>query len=178
VLQGTHTDADLSAAAVAVVASAGSNDDFDDFVARSNDTGAGPQEQLRYLYALGAFPTEELVLRTAQLAASDAVRTQNGPFVLGRAMHNTEHGAVVWAFVRDHWDDLRERFTGTLMTRLLEGITWLIDDASVAEVPGFLDGHPIPEGTKVIAQHVERQRLHRALKERDGGRLTTWLERA
>jgi hypothetical protein len=62
-----------------------------------------------------------------------------------------------------------------LMTRLLEGVSWLIDDASVRDVPTFLDAHPIPEGAKVISQHVERQRVHRAVLDRDRARLEAAL---
>jgi hypothetical protein len=60
---------------------------------------------------------------------------------------------------------------------MLDGITWLIDDASVRSVPEHLAAHPIPEGERVIAQHLERQRVHRALAERERARLTAALER-
>jgi hypothetical protein len=106
-----------------------------------------------------------LVLRAAQMATSDAVRAQNGPFLLGRALRSREHGPLVWAFVRDHWGDLHDRFSGSLMTRMLEGITWLVDDASVREIPEFLDAHPIPEGARVVSQHVERLQVHRRMLE-------------
>ena len=59
------------------------------------------------------------------------------------------------------------RFSGSLLPRLLEGVTWLVDDASIADVPKFLAEHPIPEGARVIAQHLERQRVHRALVDRE-----------
>ena len=68
-------------------------DDFDAVRRARPSATANPQEQLRYLYALGDFPTEELVLRAAELALSDAVRAQNGPFVLQRALRNRDHGA-------------------------------------------------------------------------------------
>jgi puromycin-sensitive aminopeptidase len=175
VLQAPHADADVAAASVSVVASAGTEDDYEMFVARTSESEGSPQEQLRYLYALSRFPDENLVLRTARLASSDAVRKQNGPFIVREGMRHPEHGALVWSFVRDHWAELSERFGGMLMTRLLEGVTWLIDDSSVAEVPAFLDAHPIPEGAKVISQHIERQRVHRAVFERDRARLEAAL---
>jgi hypothetical protein len=81
----------------------------------------------------------------------------------------------VWAFVRDHWDEVRARFPGTLLPRLLDGVTWLVDDASITDVPRFLADHPVPEGTRVIAQHLERQRLHRALVDRERARLSAVL---
>ncbi len=81
----------------------------------------------------------------------------------------------MWAFVRDHWDEIRARFSGSLIPRILDGVTWLVDDASVVDVPRFVADHPIPEGTRVIAQHLERQRVHRALVERERARLSAAL---
>ena len=43
----------------------------------------------------------------ARWPITDAVRTQNAPFLLQRALHDREHGPLVWEFVRDHWDDDR-----------------------------------------------------------------------
>jgi puromycin-sensitive aminopeptidase len=175
VLQARAADADIAAASVAVVASVGGDDDYEMFLSRTAENDGTPQEQLRYLYALAQFPDEDLVLRTVGHATSDAVRTQNGPFVVREALHNRDHGALVWSYVRDHWAELSGRFGGMLMTRLLEGVTWLIDDSSVRDVPAFLDAHPIPEGAKVISQHVERQRVHRAVLDRDRARLEAAL---
>jgi puromycin-sensitive aminopeptidase len=169
-------DPDVTAASVAIVASVGDADTFADFVARA-DRATTPQEQLRYLYALGTFPTEELVLRAVEHAMSDAVRAQNGPFVIQRALRSREHGPAVWVFVRDHWPEVRARFSGSLLPRLLDGVTWLVDDASIADVPRFLAEHPVPEGARVIAQHLERQRVHRAVVDRERDRLSAALLR-
>ena len=167
-------DPDVMSASVAIVASVGTAETFDDFVERAA-AATTPQEQLRYLYALGALPTEELALRAAQYATSDAVRPQNGPFLIQRALRSREHGPAVWVFVRDHWDEIRARFSGSLIPRILDGVTWLVDDASVADVPRFLADHPVPEGARVIAQHLERQRVHRAVVDRERARLSAAL---
>ena len=71
------------------------------------------------------------------IAMSDAVRPQNGPFVLQRALRSRETWPVVWAFVRDRWEEIRARFSGSLIPRLIDGITWLVDDASVTRSAGF-----------------------------------------
>ena len=168
------TDPDVASACVAITASAGDRETFDEFVRRAADAPT-PQAQLRYLYAIGSFPTDDLALRAARHAMSDAVRPQNGPFVLQRLLRNREHGPLVWTFVRDHWSEVRARFSGSLIPRLLEGVTWLVDDASIVDVPRFLADHPVPEGTRVIAQHLERQRVHRALVDRERARLTAAL---
>jgi len=167
-------DPDVGAACVAIVASAGDGATFDDYVARAANATT-PQEQLRFLYALGTLPTEELVLRAVDFALSDAVRPQNGPFLVQRALRNRRHGPAAWVAVRDRWPEVRARFSTSLVSRLLEGVTWLVDDASLADVPRFIDANPVPEGARVIAQHLERQRVHRAVVDRDRDRLSAAL---
>jgi hypothetical protein len=127
------------------------------------------------LYALGTFPTEELVLRAVDLALSDAVRPQNGPFVLQRALRSRRHGPAAWVRVRDRWTEVRDRFSSSLVPRILEGTTWLVDDASFADVPRFLEANPVRESARVVAQHLERQRVHRAVVDRERDRLSAAL---
>ena len=136
-------DPDVTAASVAIVASAGDAETFAEFVAR-------PRSRRRRSCATStrwerSRPRSSRCARSSY-AMSDAVRPQNGPFVIQRALRNREHGPAVWAFVRDHWDEVRARFSGSLLPRLLEGVTWLVDDASIADVPRFLADHPVPEG--------------------------------
>ncbi len=169
------SDPDVAAACVGIVAASGTPVEFERFVRRATSDGTSPHEQQRYLYALGEFPAEELVLEACRLAISGEIRTQSGPFVVQRALRNRDHGPAAWVSVRDHWDELRARFTGTLTTRAIEGATWLVDDVSSADVPSFLAAHPVPEGTKVIAQHMERLRVHRATLVRERERFPAAL---
>ena len=69
--------ADVVAASISVVAGSRGEDEFDQYLARATDATKSPQDQLRYLYALGDFPSDELVLRAADLAMSSTVRPQN-----------------------------------------------------------------------------------------------------
>jgi puromycin-sensitive aminopeptidase len=167
-------DADVRAASLSVVASNGSADDFEQFVARAAAT-ANPQEQIRYLYALGDFPSEALALQATELALSDAIRAQNGPFVVQRALRNREHGAAVWAFVRDNWERARARFSPSLIPRLIEGTTWLVEDAVAADVTTFVASHPLPSGGRTIAQHLERLEVHRVTVARERARFSAAL---
>jgi puromycin-sensitive aminopeptidase len=168
-------DADVAAASVIVVAAAGTGDDFELYLRRSADPASSPQEQLRYLYALGDFPDRELVLRAMEHAVSPAVRPQNAPFVLQRALRNREQGPAAWQFVRDNWDEIRKQVSGSLAVRVIEGTTWLVDDASAADIPAFLATHPIPEATRTIAQHTDRLRVHRTTVERERQRFSAAL---
>src|SRR5262249_9448885 len=154
-------DADVQSAVIAVVASNGNAEDFDDFRVRAS-AASNPQEQLRYLYALGDFPAEELALRATELTLTDESRAQPGPFVVQRALRNREHGAAVWAFVRDNWGEITSRFSPSLLPRVIEGTTWLVDDAVARDVTAFVESHPLASGGRTVAQHMERLRVHRA----------------
>ena len=115
------------------------------------------------------------MLRTDEVALSDTVKAQNAPFLLQRTLRNRQHGPAAWAFVRDHWTAVRERCSGSLVGRMLEGATWLVDDASSADLISFLGAHPVPEASRMIEQHLDRLRVHRRTVERERGRLADAL---
>ena len=106
----------------------------------------------------------------ARSRLSDAVRPQNTPFVLQRALRNRDHGPAAWMFVRDNWNDVTGRMSGALVSRALEGVTWLVDDESFAGVPAFLESHSVPGAARTIAENVDRLRVHHAAAERERGR--------
>jgi len=169
-----HADPDVAAAALAVVADSGTEAEFDAYVERSQDAPT-PQEKVRYLYSLPQFPTEALVLRACALAVSDAVRSQSAPFVVQRALKHRTHGRLAFEFMSDHWDEMNARFPRTLIPRIFDGVSWLVDDDSVRAVPEFVAAHPIAEGERIIAQHLEKQRVHRATVERERTRFSDFL---
>ena len=55
------------------------------------------------------------------------------------------------------------RFSPSLIPRVIEGTTWLVDDAVAADVITFVESHPLPSGGRTIAQHMERLGVHRAV---------------
>ena len=169
-------DADVAASCVTVVASTGTAADFDEFARRADDPAASPQEQLRYLYALGDFPEESLVLRAAALALSADVRTQNAPFLLQRTLRNREHGPQAWRFIRENWEEVRRRFRGALASRMLEGGSWLVDDDTVRDMQTFLTEHPVTEAVRLVAQTLERQRVNQEFVKRERARFSESLQ--
>jgi hypothetical protein len=58
---------------------------------------------------------------------------------------------------------------------MIEGVTWLVDDASCADLISFLRAHPIPEAARTIEQHLDRLRVHRRAVERERDRLAAAL---
>ncbi len=159
-------DSDLFDASIRVVASAGTAEDFDTFLERSA-AATTPQDTLRYLGALCDFPDGDLVERFTELALTDRIRSQDAPYLLRRALTNRDNRAQVWAFVHRNWAAINERYPSNSIARLLDGIRSVNDPVLAADIDGFLAEHPVPQGAKTVAQHLERMRVSVALAERE-----------
>ena len=159
----------LAAAAVHVTAAAGDETDYERMVElyRSADT---PQSELRYLQSLLLFDSRELFERTLELFAAE-VRTQNAPYLLGAAMTHLDHGPAAWAFIRDRWDELTDRFPQNSIPRMIGGIRGLHTRELAAEVEAFFAEHEVPQGALTVAQHIEKMWVNVRLREREGARL-------
>ncbi len=169
-------DPSVLAAAISVVASTGTPADFDEFLGRFK-TAATPQDELRYLYALAEFDDPDLLDRLAALSLTDEIRSQNAPYVLGRAMSNRDNGSRVWAFVSDRWDELDARFPSNSIVRMLSGIRWLWAPETADDVFAFFETHEVPQGDKQLAQHLERLEVNVALRARAAEPLTLHFTR-
>jgi puromycin-sensitive aminopeptidase len=159
-------DPALLVAAIDVIASRGDEQDFEAFWQRYRAAGT-PQEELRFLGALADFDESDLFARLLAVTITDDVRTQNAPYILRRALHNRANGAQAWAFVRDNWDEINDRFPSNSIVRLLEGVRSLHDPAVADDVFAFFDDHVVPQGARTLAQHLERLRVNVALRERE-----------
>ena len=167
-------DPALVAAAVSIIATSGGAAEFDDFLARSHAADT-PQEQLRYLGALADFDDADLVERLAAMAVTDEVRTQDAPYLLRRALHNRDQGAHVWFLVQAEWERINERFPSNSIARMLEGVRSLSRPEVGQAVLAFFETHEVPQGDKLVAQHLERLEVNMALRARDGEALAHHL---
>ncbi len=159
----------LAAAVVQVAAAAGDETDFERMLElyRSADT---PQSELRYLQSLLLFDDRGLFERTLELFAAE-VRTQNAPYLLGAAMTHLDHGPLAWAFIRDRWDELTDRFPQNSISRMVGGIRGMHTRELATEVEEFLSEHEVPQGALTVAQHVEKMWVNVRLREREGARI-------
>jgi puromycin-sensitive aminopeptidase len=117
---------------------------------------ATPQDEIRYLYALAAFPDPELARRTFDLIL-DEVRTQNGPFVVTSLLANPVSGPSAWNQVVGHWDTLLARFPLNTQSRMVEGarqLCWPPEQARA--VTDFLVAHPLRSGQRQVTQMLQR----------------------
>ena len=160
-----HRDATLATAALTVVAHHGGRSEFNEIRSASRQA-TDPQTEQRNLRALAHFRDTTLIDELLEAIVSGEVRTQDGPYLIRRALTNQEVGGHVWAFVASQWDLLTERFPSNSVAGMLEGIVMLDTSEHVAAVADFLAAHPVPQGAKQVAQHLERQRINAAFRSR------------
>jgi puromycin-sensitive aminopeptidase len=137
--------------------------------------GATPQDQLRHLYALAEFDDAELVQRACEYAMSNAVKTQNAPYLLRLAIANRHHGPLAWNFVRTHWSEANERFPTNTIVRMIDSVKLLNTPEVVADVQGFFAEHRIEQAVKTQDQILERQRVNAAMRARNERELSAHL---
>ena len=158
-------DAELRSAAVRIVASNGTESDFAMFRSgfESADT---PQDEVRNLYALPAFPGAEQIDTVVSMALDGSIRTQNAPFVLAQALMSRDHGPAVWARISESWDAINEQFPSNTIVRMLTGIRSLTNADTRDSVRAFFADREIPQGQKQLDQHLERLDVNAAFQTR------------
>ena len=167
-----HPDPTLAAAALSVVAAHGDAEDFA-WVRQRFETASDPQTEQRHLAALADFGDPDLVRTILEGTLDGSVRTQDGPYLVRRALLNRVCGSEAWDFLSGHWDRLLGIFpTNYSLARMLEGVTALDRAELAAQVHAFMADHPLPQGAKQVAQHLERLDINVALRARESDRLS------
>jgi puromycin-sensitive aminopeptidase len=170
----TAVDPDLVAPIVAIVARRGGELEYETFLERYH-APATPQEKVRYLFALAGFRDPGLLLRTLELSVSDDVRRQDGPYLVNAALGNIVGGELAWAWVKEHWPALTERFPDNSHPRMLENVSTLVRRELAADARAFLESHPVKAGQRTVEQTLERLDVNVAFGEREGARLASVL---
>jgi puromycin-sensitive aminopeptidase len=168
---------DVESATFAAVAHLLRAGDYDALLERYR-TAATPQEEMRSLGALTAFPDVDLCLRTFDLAMTE-VRSQNGFAVIAGLLANPVGGRATWTRMTESWDAMLQRFPKNAMPRMLESIPALCADADFADgVVRFLHSHPLDSGPRRVAQSIERLGVNVAFAARERDRLVDALSTA
>jgi puromycin-sensitive aminopeptidase len=169
-------DPNVLPALIAVLAHAGDEARYADFLARFRGA-ATPQEEQRYLYALAAFQPAALVEQTLARTVNGEVRTQDAPFVV-RAMLSAVHAReLAWAFVKARWDAMDRLYPKHGLRRMCEGIVGLATPALEADVHRFFAERRIELGGKTLEQYLEQLRVAVELRRREGDALAKYLIR-
>jgi puromycin-sensitive aminopeptidase len=158
-------DRNLIPALVSIVAHTGSSDDWEKF-SRKFKNAQTPQEETRYLFALGNFRDAHLIERTLALTINGEVRTQNSPYLMRGMLLNRQARDRAWSFMRNNWQEMLRQYPDNSIARMCEGIIGLVSAELEADVNQFFDNHPVKQGSKQMEQHLERLRIAVACKQR------------
>ncbi|MBI5627498.1 MAG: ERAP1-like C-terminal domain-containing protein, partial [Candidatus Rokubacteria bacterium] len=170
-------DPNLIPALIAVLAHAGGEAEYAEFVERFRSAGT-PQEEQRYLYALAGFRQSAEVSRTLEKTISGEVRAQDAPFLVRSLLLSPDARELAWGFVKGNWDAIERRFPAKSgLRRMCEGITALATPELEADVQAFFASRSITLGGKALEQYLEQLRVAVAFRERESAALAAYLSR-
>ena len=167
-------DANVLAAAIAVLADANDSARHADFLQRFR-AAKTPQEEQRYLYALAAFRSPSLLEQTLTRTLNGEFRTQDAPFVIRSLLMNVHGRELAWSFVKANWEAMKQKYPTTGVRRMFEGITGLATRELERDVLEFVTARKIDLGGKTLAQYLEQLRIAVRLREREGSALRAYL---
>jgi puromycin-sensitive aminopeptidase len=164
---GSPLPPDLATAVAQVAATAGGEREWDTLYARYK-RATTPQDEVRYLYALGAFSSPGLLWRALELAFSDEVRSQDAPYLVMSVLGRREGSESAWEAIETHWDEMQARWPSNSTHRMLEALPALAaaGEAVAQRALHWLDDHPMARGELRLRQSRERLLINLAFKQR------------
>lgn len=140
-------------------------------------TARTPQEEQRFLFALGAFRDPALITQTLQRTINGEVRSQDAPFLLRTMLGGVHSRGPAWDFVKEHWQTMAKQYPGSAYRRMYEGVTALISPEWEQDVNEFFPSHGIVLGGKTLEQYVEQLRVAVRFQQRESAALAAYLAR-
>jgi puromycin-sensitive aminopeptidase len=165
---------DLLTPAVNVVAAGGGEATYEMILARYREA-ATPQDQVRSLVALASFDDTALLMRSLELAVSDDVRSQDGPFLISGVLGNRAGAGAAWSWVEANQERLAARFPRNLLIRIFEGVTAFVDAGLVERVRTFFATTELAIAGPRVAQLEERMAVNVAFSARSADEIAATL---
>ena len=170
----TAVDADVLPALIAIVAAAGGDTEYAEFLQRF-ESARTPQEEQRYLYALAGFRQPELVRRTLEKTTNGEVRSQDAPFLMRALLVSVHSRGLAWDYVKDTWETMARQYPGSAYRRMYEGVTALVSPEWERDVREFFPARKIVLGGKTLEQYLEQLQIAVRFREREGTALAAYL---
>ncbi len=176
---GAPLPPDLATAVAQVVAAGGAQEEWEVLYSHYKHA-VTPQDEVRYLHALGGFTPPALVQRTLALVFSGEVRSQDAPYLLAGMLARRDSCLAAWEAIERNWDEMLQRWPPNTMHRVLEQLPGLVaaGDGAVQGASAWLDSHPVARGELKVRQSRERLHVNQAFKARVAGQLlpalTSW----
>jgi puromycin-sensitive aminopeptidase len=168
-------DPNVITAVISIVAHAGGQTEYDEFLSRLKAADT-PQTEQRYLRALAGFRPPDLIRRTLDLSINGQVRTQDAPFLVRDLLMGVHSRELAWAFVKDHWEEMERLYPSqTGLRRLCDGLTGLATPALETDVLEFFASRRVSLGGKALEQSLEQLRIAVAFGAREADGLAASL---
>ena len=167
-------DPNVAAAVVPILAHRGGKAEYEEFLGRFRRART-PQEEQRYLYALAVFRDPDLIRRTLEMTLTEAVRTQDAPYLVRAMLMGVHSRLQAWEFVKANWEAMERRFPQGGFRRMCEGVTGLATLALEADVRAHFAAKQVSLGGKSLEQYLEQLRIAVAFKEREAAALRGFL---
>ena len=161
----TSVERNLVPALVSIVAHTGNGADYDKFYTRFKNAQT-PQEETRYLFALGAFRQPDLIDRTLQMTLNGEVRTQNAPYLMRGILLNKAAREKAWSFMKEHWNEMLNVVPRQLHSPHVRRYHRPGHSRARGRRSKFFSEHRVKQGAKQMEQHLERLHIAVACKER------------
>jgi puromycin-sensitive aminopeptidase len=170
---------DLATAVAQVVAAGGGSNEWE-LLHSHYKRATTPQDEVRYLHALGGFSDPDLVRRSLELAFSGEIRSQDAPYLLMGILGHREGCALAWEAIEQHWDEMPTAWPPNTIHRMLEALPTLVaaGEGTAARAEAWLAAHPLARGERKVVQSRERLAINLAFKRRVAPQLTTVLTKA
>jgi puromycin-sensitive aminopeptidase len=168
----SSVDPNLAPALIGVAAYTGDEDEYERFLERYTKART-PHEEQRFLFARAEFQQPELLQRTLDDCLTDAVRTQDAPYLISAVMMNRHGSELTWNFVKQHWDEINQRYPANTIPRMSAAITALVRRDLYEDAQRFFQEHPVPQAGKMIDQDLERLLVAVTFRERESSALAS-----
>jgi puromycin-sensitive aminopeptidase len=169
-------DPNILPAVIAILAAVGGEAEYADFLQRFR-AARTPQEEQRFLFALGAFRDPALIGQTLERTLNGEVRSQDAPFLLRSMLSGVHSRALAWEFVKQHWQEMAKQYPGSAYRRMYEGVTALISPEWEGDVNEFFTSRGIVLGGKTLDQYLEQLKVGVRFQAREGTALAAYLAR-
>ena len=136
-----------------------------------------PDEQYRYLFALGLFRDPALVKRGLDNVLSPNVRSQNAGRYLERFLSNMSANQAAWAFFKEHFKDLQPKLSVAFSdVGVVQAMGSFCDRSTRDDIKAFFATHKLGNAARNVDQTIEKINNCISLKERQGPVLGEFLK--
>ena len=165
VLDGNDIDPEVATSSLGVYAYNGGEAEYETLWNAYQEASL-PLLKVRFLRAVAAVPTEDMVRQTMSKILSGDIRTQDGFWVFGGLL-GSKGGPIAWEEARTNWSALLDKMPGMTKRRVVEGLPALSQPQVAADVKAFFAETPLPEAASALEQNLENLDANVALRERE-----------